>query len=172
MAAQRGAAPGGARDRSKALCRSALERWGGARAPERLGGARAHLRIALGQCGAHPLSWRTVLPVYSVRGRCGPEPHVRAAPPMPGGGRGPVGGLGGLRGVGRGGSRPVNRAGAGAGAGRGGRQRPLTAMTHGACTRGRRGKAWTPAAYGGSLCQPRVFPSAATAAHLGGVGYL
>ena len=172
MAAQRGAAPGAARDRSKALCRSALERWGGARAPERLGGARAHLHIALGQCGAHPLSWRTVLPVYSVRGRCGPEPHVRAAPPMPGGGRGPVGGLGGLRGVGRGGLCPVNKAGAGAGAGRGGRQRPLTAMTHGACTRGRRGKAWTPAAYGGSLCQPRVFPSAATAAHLGGVGYL
>ena len=103
MAAQRGAAPGGAWDRSYALCRSALERWGGARAPERLGGARAHLHIALGQCGALPLSWRTVLPVYSVRVRCGLEPHVRAAPPMPGEGRVPVGGLRGLRGVGGGG---------------------------------------------------------------------
>ena len=85
MAAQRGAAPGGAWDRSEALCRSALERWGGARALERLGGARAHSHTALGQCGALPLSWRTVLPVYSVRGQCRPEPHVRAAPPMPGG---------------------------------------------------------------------------------------
>ena len=39
---------------------------------------------------------------------------------MPGGGRGPVGGLGGLRGVGGGGSCPVNMAWAGAGAGGGG----------------------------------------------------
>ena len=94
MAAQQGAAPGGARDRSKAQCRSALERWGG---------ARAQLHIALGQCGAHPLSWQTALPVYSVRGRCGLEPLMRAAPPMPGGrsgSNGRSGGSGGCRGRG------------------------------------------------------------------------
>ena len=45
-----------------------------------------------GQCRAHPLSWRPALPVWSVRGRCGLEPHVRAASPMPGGSGGVFGG--------------------------------------------------------------------------------
>ena len=43
---------------------------------------------------------------------------------------------------------------------------------HDARSRGKGGKAWTPTAYGGSPCQQGVLPSAAAAAHLGGVGYL